>query len=190
MRASIVESVAWRRQDTPGTDAVCVTQEDAEWHLWGAAAFVESGAPCALQYHVTCDAAWRTIAADVMGFLGDTVVVCDIRTSSAGGWTLNGQDVAAVQGCPDLDFEFSPVTNLLAIRRLGLAIGERGVSRAAWLRFPALALEPLEQTYHRIAARTFDYTSQAGAFRTTLETTDFGLVLAYPPFWEAVAHSP
>jgi hypothetical protein len=49
--------------------------------------------------------------------------------------------------CIDLDLNFSPSTNLLPLMDLGLAIGQEATIRAAWLRFPRFALEPLDQVY-------------------------------------------
>ena len=48
-------------------------------------------------------------------------------------------------GCIDLDLSFSPATNLLAIRRLALPVNEIAEVRSAWLTFPDLDLEPLDQ---------------------------------------------
>ena len=86
----------------------------------------------------------------------------DLSVDAAGRWRLNGADCPAVEGCVDLDLNFSPSTNALPIRRLGLAVGQAAEVRAAWLRFPSFALEPLEQVYRRTGETTYRYES-AGA---------------------------
>ena len=74
-----------------------------------------------------------------------------IGADATRSWTFNGRPCAGVQGCEDIDLSFSPATNLLPIRRARLAVGARVSVRAAWLRFPAVALEMLDQTYERVS---------------------------------------
>jgi hypothetical protein len=113
-------------------------------------------------------------------------VEIDISVDSARRWRLNGDDCAAVAGCTDLDLNFSPSTNLLPIRRLGLAVGEHAEVQAAWLRFPSFALERLDQVYRRIADETYRYESAGGAFVTEIQVNAAGFVTRYPDFWEEV----
>jgi uncharacterized protein len=95
--------------------------------------------------------------------------------------------VPAIAGCLDVDLAFTPATNILPLRRLGLAAGESGEMTAAWVRFPALSIEPLPQRYTRLDARRVRYESRGGAFTAELEVDELGLVVRYPPLWERVA---
>jgi hypothetical protein len=70
---------------------------------------------------------------------------------------------------------------------LNLAIGEEAEVRAAWLRFPGFALEPLEQLYCRIDARTYRYESLGCEFVTEIEVKGAGFVTRYPNFWQVQA---
>jgi hypothetical protein len=81
---------------------------------------------------------------------------------------------------------FTPATNLLPISRLALQVGERANVRAAWLRFPEGVLEPLDQTYARVADRQYAYESSGGTFRTLLDTTALGVVTDYHGLWTRV----
>ena len=87
--------------------------------------------------------------------------------------------------CIDLDLGFTPATNLLTIRRLKLPVGQAAKARAAWLSFPALALEPLDQMYRRKDVSLYGYESDGGRFSTELEVNDAGFVLLYPDRWRA-----
>ena len=108
------------------------------------------------------------------GFVGTREI--DVRIDVDGErWLLNGVEVDAVRGCVDVDFNFSPSTNLLPIRRG--AIGTNVV--AAWLRFPSFALEPLAQTYERLGERTYRYSSATG-FTAEIEVDEEGLPTHYP----------
>jgi hypothetical protein len=180
-------SVLWRWLDRPGHEAARLSFEQGGWHLSGTAVFAHEREPCRLDYRVICDADWRTRSVAVRGWVGDRAVDLAIDADAARRWRLDGADCPAVEGCIDVDLGFSPSTNLLPIRRLALAIGQEARVRAAWLTFPALALEPLEQRYRRTGATTYAYESGGGAFAAQLTVNDAGLVLDYPPFWRTDA---
>jgi hypothetical protein len=136
-----------------------------------------------LDYLVVCGPDWRTLSGQVTGWLGASSVDVEVA-SDAGQWLLNGLECPAVAGCTDLDLNFSPSTNLLPIRRLRLAIGGEAPVRAAWLRFPSVALEPLEQLYRRTGNASYRYESAGGAFVADLRVNAAGFVTEYPGFWQ------
>lgn len=179
--------ILWRRLDQPGHDAARLVHHAPFWQLGGTAVFAEAGRICRLEYQVVCDAGWRTLHARVLGWLGVEPVKVEIYTDTARRWTINGQEAPAVAGCVDVDFAFSPATNVIPVRRLALNPGERAEVRSAWLTFPALTLEPLVQTYARTSESTYHYEVVGGDFVTDLEFGPAGLVLRYPPLWEAEA---
>src|ERR671934_1946510 len=113
-------SVLWRRLDQPGHETARVLFRDSCWHLTGTAIFVHNREACRLDYLVVCDSGWRTISGRVARWVADQDVDIELFFDSARRWRLNG----------------SPSTNLLPIRRLGLAVGQEAKVRAAWLRFP------------------------------------------------------
>jgi uncharacterized protein len=96
-------------------------------------------------------------------------------------------EIPAVAGCLDVDLAFTPATNILPLRRLGLAVGESRELTAAWVRFPDLSVEPLAQRYTRLDERRMRYESRGGSFTADLEVDELGLVVSYPPLWERVA---
>jgi hypothetical protein len=176
-------SILWRRLDRAGHDTARLSDNGAEHLVEGTAVFVEQGQACRLDYRIACDTAWRTASAEVSGWFGERAVVLDVGADFRRRWVLNGVECAEVQGCDDVDLSFSPVTNLLPIRRLNLAIGERAAVRAAWLSFPACRLEPLDQVYERIGDDTYRYESNGGAFVAVLEVNAVGFVTNYPGLW-------
>lgn len=180
-------SILWRRVDVPGHESARVFPRGDHWHLEGAAVFAEDGKPCRLDYRIVCDAGWRTVSASVSGWVGGDEVRIEIEADGAGGWRMNGVEQPRVEGCVDVDLNFSPSTNLLPIRRLGLAVGEEAAVAAAWLRFPSFALERLDQTYRRSGDLAWRYESADGAFFRDLVVDDVGLVTEYPGLWVAEA---
>jgi hypothetical protein len=179
-------AILWRRLDRAGHDSAWVSPDERGWRLAGTAIFAQDEQPCRLSYRVICDADWRTVAARVEGWVGRRLIEIDLAVD-AGVWRLNGTERPEVTGCLDLDLHFSPSTNLLPIRRLDLAVGQSASVTAAWLRFPEFTLEPLEQTYRRIASTTYRYESAGGAFIRDLAVNDTGFVVEYPDFWTSEA---
>ena len=181
-------AIVWRRLDPPGHEATRLILAPRPG-LVGVAVFAWEGVPCRLEYAIECDERWRTRAVAVRGWTGARPVRIEISADEEGRWLLAGAPVPAVRGALDVDLAFSPSTNTLPIRRLGLAVGAESEVNAAWLRFPELTLEPLKQRYCRTGAATYRYESSGGRFHRDLEVDAEGLVLRYPGLWEAEASS-
>lgn len=177
-------AVLWRRLDAPGHDAARLVRTAEGWRIEGMAVFAEGGSPACLRYRVDCGEGWRTRRATVEGWVGARRVEVEIAAAADRRWTLDGRHVPIADGCLDLDLAFTPATNLLPIRRLALAAGAEAAAPAAWLTFPELALERLEQTYRRSGEATYDYAAHGGSFRRALTVTSAGFVSLYPGLWE------
>jgi len=174
-------SALWRRVDIPGHEAVRVYEGEDGWYIDGSAIFLHEVKPCRLEYLIECDADWQTRSVTVDGFVGDEIVAIEIDVDGD-VWFLNGEEIAAVEGCIDIDLNFSPATNLLPIKRSQLAVGDEVSVRAAWLRFPSFELELLEQTYARTNESTYNYRSATG-FEASITVDENGLVVDYPNVW-------
>ena len=175
----------WRRLDRPGHESAQLSVRHPHRYLAGTAVFADKQGPCRLDYLVVCDEAWRTLSGRVTGWVGEKVIEIELAVDAASRWRLNRAERPEVAGCIDLDLNFSPSTNLLPLRRLGLAVGQEARVRAAWLRFPSFDLEPLDQLYRRIGESTYRYESAGGTFVADLEVNDAGFVVRYPGFWQA-----
>jgi hypothetical protein len=182
-----MHSILWRRLDRPGHESARLSPRGDGWEMAGAAVFAHEGVAVRLDYVIECDARWRTTSARVLGWVGAKPVRLELAADPAAKWQLNGVPCPAVAGCLDLDLGFSPSTNLLPIRRLALPVGGAAAVRAAWLGFPSLRLEPLDQRYERLGPTTYRYESRGGDFRRDLEVNREGWVTGYPGFWEAEA---
>jgi hypothetical protein len=178
-------TILWRRLDGPGHEAARVFARDERWHLVGTAVFAHEGEPCRLDYAVVCDTRWHTLSGRVDGWIGSRTVALEITVDTAHRWQVNGVHAPAADGCVDLDLNFTPSTNMLPIRRLGLAPGQDALVRAAWLRFPALTLERLDQLYFRVDATTYRYESAADAYAAEFRVNEAGIVTLYPDGWQA-----
>lgn len=180
--------ILWQRLDLPGHDAAVVERMEGGAALRGTAVFLD-GAPTALHYLVRCDGRWVTRMARVRGRRGGDRLDLRIERDPSGRWTLDGSACPEVEGCEDIDLNFTPATNLLPLRRLALAAGQAAEVRSAWLEWPTLRLRPLVQRYRRRPALEYDYEADlpdGEPFRAVLRTSPDGWVAEYGGLWRAV----
>jgi uncharacterized protein len=178
-------TILWRRLDQPGHEAAKLMHATEGWHIAGTAVLKHEEQPCLLNYYIECDERWETKTTRVDGWVGNRIISVEVAVNPDRQWSLNGEECEEVAGCIDVDLNFSPVTNLLPIRRLNLGMNKQDRVRAAWLRFPSFRLEPLEQIYRRLSNSTYRYESAGGKFVRELRVDDVGMVTLYPDFWQA-----
>jgi hypothetical protein len=172
-----------------GHEAACIEHTATGWRLNGELDVEEAGLTARLRYVIECDPEWRTRSTLVEGDAGGASIRFSLAADGAGQWTCDAAPLPDLSGALDVDLGFTPATNTLPIRRLALAVGESAPVRSAWLRFPELRLEPLEQTYTREAEQTFRYRAvvDGDPFVARLDTDVFGRVVRYEGLWEMEA---
>ncbi len=179
--------MCWRRIDVPGREEAQVEQTLEGWRLTGRLEVADANVRAELSYVIVCDRDWRTRGAIVTGSTEDSPIRLELDADGNGRWTLDHSPLPAIDGALDVDLGFTPATNLLPIRRLNLAVGQRAQVRTAWVRFPELRVEALEQGYERLDARVFQYDALVDGerFQARLDTDELGRVLVYEGLWEA-----
>jgi len=185
--ARLLRELLWRRLDVPGIEYFRLWDSARGPRLAGTVIFAHDGSPVRLKYGVACAPDWTTRGVHVVLTQGAVTRHLKLVVGEDRRWWRGGEEIAAVAGCLDVDLSFTPATNLLPLRRLGLAPGGSGDLTAAWVRFPGLDVEPLAQRYTRLDERRLRYESRDGTFTADLELDDLGLVVRYPPLWEQVA---
>ena len=184
----MTHTILWRGIDKPGHDYCRLVESATGARLSGLTLRSHEQIPAYIGYDVECDVAWHTLRCTVKASVGDEHLDLDIRRRGK-HWMMNGMEVKEIEGAADIDLSFTPATNLLPIRRLGLEVGETATVVAALLRFPDFTLEPLDQRYTRLDEFTYHYESGNGAFRADLKVDRAGLVLDYPGQWVAESHA-
>ena len=177
----------WKRLDQPATEHATLTRSGDGWELVGLVNGRDAAAgEYVLRYVVRVDDRWVTRTAEIEGTLGASPVRLRLTHDDATGvWTRNGTVVPELEGCTDVDLGFTPSTNTLPIRRLGLGVGAAATVYAAWLRFPDLTLEELEQRYIHEEPHRYHYESGGGLFLADLEVDASGLVTRNGQYWVA-----
>jgi hypothetical protein len=137
-------------------------------------------------YELSLTPDWRFQAMLLQRTDGRMVV---LRRSDAGEWfDMQAEALPELEGCFDIDFEMTPFTNSLPIRRDPLYIGE---TRRFWMAYiPADTLEPFadEQIYTRLSERVYRFETGEGEdyFTADITVDEDGLVVDYPGLFERV----
>jgi hypothetical protein len=79
---------------------------------------------------------------------------------------------------------FTPATNLIALRRLSLKIGQRAEAPAAYLSFPKMRLVKLSQIYRRASRTEYEYEAPTVGYAGTLQVATSGAIVHYPGLFE------
>jgi len=186
-------TVLWRRLDGPGHDACRLVSDGDGSRIEGTAVLQIDGSAALLRYAVCCDSSWRARRGEVRGWIGDRTIDLDITPlAGAGwvGWSLNGVEVRAVRGCADLDFGFTPATNLFQLRRLALAPGQGADDAVAWLDVSVGTLDRLVQRYERRSETIYWYEAKRFEYAALLEVDRDGFIRRYPGLWERAEGEP
>ncbi len=178
--------ILWQGLITPSMERFIVGTSGDGFELSGLILQAHEETPYVVRYWVEVDTGWRTRNVEVELEDGGQRRL-SLSADGEGNWSRDGQGLEQVAGCIDVDLEWSPATNALPIRRLGLAPGETKLVTAAWVRFPSLDVERLEQSYERLADGHYRYRS--GRFTADLAVDDDGMVRRYGVNWKAVAIS-
>jgi len=178
------EFVFWRRLDVPGHDmAVLSATATGGWLLQGHAVFSEAGVPTGLRYEVELDTRWHSRAGRVQGFVGSRGFDHVIRRHDE-GWSLDGSLVPHLGHLVDLDFGFTPATNMQQLRRVPIDIGQGVHLPAVWFDVDAGTLTELPQFYRRESETTYWYESPTAAFEGLIELAPSGFARLYSTLWE------
>ena len=167
------ESVCFRAPQTTGTGFL----------LEGGTAAVEAEVPWSVQYRVEVDAGWQTRRVEATG-ISPSGHHSLLAERPGDQWIVNGTERPDLDGCIDIDFESSLVTNTLALHRIAIDSTEPIEVPAAFVRADDLRVERMEQTY-LLTERTddrfvYDYTSTTFDFSCQLVFDASGIVIDYP----------
>lgn len=190
MTGRVVATAHWRALDREGVDKCRLSDAAHGWLLVGHARFRDDLGFAALDYVVRLDEGWHTLGADIAGTHdGRDVRARIVRDGDI--WQVNDTAQEGLQTATDLDLSFTPATNLMPLRRLFASAAETMDTAAAWLRYPAASLVPLDQTYARTGlCDVVSYAARQTDFATRLTVDRSGFVTFYPDLWEGeVTHA-
>ena len=169
----------WRRLEIAGHDACRLVRLTNGWLLDGHG--VAAG-PAAVSYSVECDEKWRSRRGHVVGWWAHGEI--DVTIERRGDvWMFNETAVPDLGNCIDIDFGFTPATNLFQLRRIALDVGESAAVPVVWFDLGETTLRRVEQRYERRSENTYWYESPSFFYEAELEIALNGFVRTYPSLW-------
>jgi hypothetical protein len=178
-----IQSVVWRRLDRPGHDACRLLRVGDGWLLAGTAIYADSDGPVLLHYWSALDAGWRSRRGAVHGWRESGEVSVEVDRLADGSWAVNGVVAPGLEGCHDLDYGFTPATNLAQLRRIGLSPGETADVPVAWLDVDTATLRLVPQRYERRSATAYWYEAPSFRYAALLDIDSRGFCASYPGLW-------
>ncbi len=139
----------------------------------------------AVAYQVEVDARWETKRGAISGFFGGQTVQHEIRRDDA-GWRLNGVRVAGLEHLVDLDYGFTPATNVLQLSRIALKSDQSADVPVVWFDLDSASLTELPQRYERRSETCYWYEAPTVPYQALLEIAPNGFVQSYPGLWRLV----
>jgi hypothetical protein len=184
--------ILWRSDELQSLERFSGGPSVGGWRLRGTVVLPIEGEPAQIVYRLELDPLWRTRRAEIAIEAERRAQQIVAAADGEGTWTVEGVDAEPLDGCIDIDLGFSPATNTLQIRRLGLEVGESRTLPVAWLTFPELTLQPRDQTYTHLGPDRWQYASDgfedSEGFTAELAVDPGGYVLRYGDLWTAVTH--
>ena len=185
--ATPLRRVIWRRiLDDRSFEECVVTARPDGFGIVGHVIAAQDAAPLVVHYDIGCDDTWSAQSVTIEQKLGDATRRLK-QERSGEGWLVDGIHDVRLDGCAEPDLGVTPSTNALAIRRLDLAIGKAAEIKCAWVKFPALSVEPSLQRYERLGEHDYRYTNVASGFTAQVAIDDLALPVTYGSIWTRIA---
>jgi hypothetical protein len=180
--------VLWHCTLLASSERCSMSLGDDGTHVEGTAVLPIADEPGQITWAARTDASGRTESAhaDITTAAGTRRL--ELAAGADRHWRVDGAPVSVLDDCDDVDFGWTPATNTLPIRRLGLTPGASATIRAAWVRFPELDVVLSKQTYTRLAEDRWRYASGRFAAELTVDPAT-GVVQRYgTDLWQAAAY--
>lgn len=171
-------SIRWRSVEHGGLEQLRLTEWGGAIRANGAIVGQAGEKRLGVLYQISLTPDWRFESILLQGIDGRVSVLT--RDSADRWYDTQSEQIAALLGCTDIDFEMTPFTNTLPISRAPLAIGETRRFRLAYI--PAGNFEPFptEQIYTRLEERLYRFETADGSFSADIAVDEDGLVTDYP----------
>ena len=143
--------------------------------------------PMRATYRITLDPDWRFHRLDAAWSDPEGTRRVRLWRDSDSIWHDAGGPRPDLAGCEYIDVNWTPLTNTLPIRRLGLAPGEAREIRVAYLPVPSFQMYASPQRYTHLDERHWRFESLDTGFTADLTVDDQGIVTEYAGLFRLVS---
>jgi hypothetical protein len=172
-------SVEWITEDGSGSETLTLRFENEAWTADG----LVRGAD--VQYVFRFTASWQLQQMLLFRDMDDPDLW--LANDGRGRWgEVNGAERHDLAGCHDIDLLCSPFTRTMAVRRLGLAVGESAGVESVTVDTETLAILRTRLEYTRLDRRRWNVRRDDGESAHEFEVDDYGLVLDLPGHFRRV----
>jgi hypothetical protein len=180
------QSIRWRSLEHGGLEQLSIYEWPEAYKVRSAIVGRAGERRHGMFYEISLTPEW--VFESIMLQRTDGVMTVLSRGKHGDWFDAQVEELPQLKGCIDVDFEMTPFTNTLPIRRAPLAIGETRRFRMAYI--PADTLEPFpdEQVYTRLSDRVYQFENGEGEsyFTADIAVDEQGLVTDYPGLFERV----
>ena len=173
----------WRSLDNAGFEHVRVDDSHPGWTVFDSMMVRESDGQIRRGgYTLIVDKVFRTLEIRIMAEQEPgSMAALHLLATGDGIWTDGDERrIPSLDGVIDVDIQWSPLTNTLPVRRLGLEKDEEQAISVAYIALPSLSLRRVDQRYTRVDDSTIRYASETRDFIRDLTLDNEGFVLEYP----------
>ncbi len=173
----------WQTLDAPGFEHVRLDDGHPGWDVYDSMVIREhDGQVRRGGYTLVVDKAWRTLEIRIMVEQAPgSMAALHLLANGEGVWAdAEEHRIPELDGCVDVDIQWSPLTNTLPVRRLDLRPGEEQEIRVAYIELPSLTVRPVIQRYTRLNGGRVRYESETRDFACELQIDEDGFVELYP----------
>lgn len=179
----MTSELIWQHLEAPGWEHVRVISDHPGWTVFDSILVREdSGQVLRGGYTLVVDKQWRTLELRFMlESAPGSMQGVHLISEGDGRWSdANEQHIPELDGILDVDIQWSPLTNTLPLRRLNMTEGSHHDVRLAYIALPDLALQVVDQHYHRPNASTLEFSAPGSPEKYLIKTDQDGYVSDYP----------
>ncbi len=179
----MTNELIWQHLDQPGWEHVRIQDDHPGWTVFDSI-FVRHHLGQILRggYTLITDKKWRTLELRLMvETQPGSMEGIHLLSEGDGHWTDADENaMSELDGCLDVDIQWSPLTNTLPVNRLPLVAHDEQNLRVAYISLPELTVQPVKQRYSRVDATSVRYSSETREFVRDLTVDPDGYVVSYP----------
>lgn len=183
----MTSELIWQHLEAPGWEHVRVITDHPGWTVFDSILVREDGGQVLRGgYTLVVDKQWRTLELRFMlESAPGSMQGIHLLSEGEGRWTdADEQHIPELDGILDVDIQWSPLTNTLPLKRLDMQEESDHDIRVAYISLPQLALQVVDQHYHRPSASTIEFSAPGSPEKYLMDVDQDGYVSAYPELFE------